>query len=1424
MVVRDEYFIRLLKTAPAKRSDVELRYISYFLQTLTAVNHASQTALHALSRSVYYDCRDRGSLVYNASDVATCWYILLSGAICRDTPNGLVSGWPEQSFGMEVTEDGKRGYACYAMEFSEFIVIDFPNRTICPYTNTEQVTSKFLRVSLQNSMRHSKNNMLLISPNSHKSSQNRAHQYYEQAKSSGAYLNLELMGEKKNSEFLPRVNSMSNRLSISSNGSSFMTSDGESSGSNTKLDELNHIYSQVVKPVRNLPSSVPFDEDYYSELVYYDSCFDELSILKKAPLDRSIDDVKLLADFLQHFTVFSGMSNEMRLDFCHVMKYAHVEQKGTVILHNKEQLDSWCVVINGEVSNTKSDGTKRIFRTGQSFGLNHKVQTPQFHEGTMITLEKDCQFVAIPQKEYLEVIDKYSQYERIVCDGNRTVMITEAREITDSVDDESYVVKMGEPSRLITHLVEDHCSSETTYVEDFLLTYRTFINDPTLISEKLEKWYDDQNTVCMKERVTKAVFVWVGNHYIDFESHSNLSYFLEKFYDKLVMEGKSKETSKLARICGRKGNVRKVELDSLLRKDGLPFNLTTPLGGKGSFIKTFKMKVEGLKVGDQIIAVNNKNVETFGFKEVMDVIFSHEYCWLTVKHNILGMKRIIAKQNSLNIESELCSSLVSSWANSPEIPRRAESVRAPVTNIFMDTQKPRFQKNKLKKMAKRFTFFPPNPLTKMLTNSTSNPDVSSIGNGSKLEEGSDFALKIYTIDQNYKYLSFSELTSIRHIVCKAVEAFELGNPERFVICHVEVNANGMVKQTRLADQHNKDLTDRIRPATRFYIKQMDQSERLLPTESIVDLQKEACVQFLDLKPLELAIQLTLRDLQMVQKISSHQYIEMLWKLPPLNCKYQSYTAIDDFVNLSNKELFWVVHTVCGEKSTSRRAKIIKRFIKIAKFCRELRNFNSMFAILSGLGHISVSRLETTWDKVSSRDHKLKSVLDEVLDPSRNMSRYRNLLSAYKGSSPVIPIFPIFMKDLTVYHLGNESKIDNLINFEKLRLISREIKCFYTSISSHPDRDFLKSLTAKPNRIPPTPAAKTYEENSVECSKSSNDVSVIFGATSKNGLLHKSRKSILSLNNPKKIYEELLMCKRVEQYIKNLEILTNEEELRKLSETCEPSEVDVDLEALMPPPPLLHLESTSSNGKIEEHNVSDNTSALSQDQLSNYDILSLSSGGSSSANERSSVKEPRRQLERPVSQLYDVVAPSEDTMLKQMLRNGSESPGSYVFRNKSQGRSSITSVSSSSSWLSTRSSSGTRADDKQMRIPSTPVFAINKPISVAMKPTPASAISPNRLLFKNSYEPHMTEIIPRNASKSPVSLRGSTPQIGFARNLSLVSTHSIPETSSKKGISSSSAMNTNLAATPSIQSMSINSANSSPDPAPSFWPHDSSLNL
>ena len=41
--------------------------------------------------------------------------------------------------------------------------------------------------------------------------------------------------------------------------------------------------------------------------------------------------------------------------------------------------------------------------------------------------------------------------------------------------------------------------------------------------------------------------------------------------------------------------------------------------------------------------------------------------------------------------------------------------------------------------------------------------------------------------------------------------------------------------------------------------------------------------------------------------------------------------------------------------------------------------------------------------------------------------------------PFIPIYPMVNKDLTFTHLGNETEIEGLINFEKLRMLAKEVR-------------------------------------------------------------------------------------------------------------------------------------------------------------------------------------------------------------------------------------------------------------------------------------------------------------------------------------------------------------------------------------------------
>lgn len=49
------------------------------------------------------------------------------------------------------------------------------------------------------------------------------------------------------------------------------------------------------------------------------------------------------------------------------------------------------------------------------------------------------------------------------------------------------------PERLIMHLIEEHSIVDPTYIEDFLLTYRTFLSSPLEVGDKLLEWFQVDN-------------------------------------------------------------------------------------------------------------------------------------------------------------------------------------------------------------------------------------------------------------------------------------------------------------------------------------------------------------------------------------------------------------------------------------------------------------------------------------------------------------------------------------------------------------------------------------------------------------------------------------------------------------------------------------------------------------------------------------------------------------------------------------------------------------------------------------------------------------------------------------------------------------------------------------------------------------------
>ena len=89
-------------------------------------------------------------------------------------------------------------------------------------------------------------------------------------------------------------------------------------------------------------------------------------------------------------------------------------------------------------------------------------------------------------------------------------------------------------TKLLNLLVDNNqLNDDPNFVQDFLLTYRTFIQDPTAITKKLFEIFNNNGDFICSEHITRVILTWVNNHYNDFESNQKLHEFLETFDEHL---------------------------------------------------------------------------------------------------------------------------------------------------------------------------------------------------------------------------------------------------------------------------------------------------------------------------------------------------------------------------------------------------------------------------------------------------------------------------------------------------------------------------------------------------------------------------------------------------------------------------------------------------------------------------------------------------------------------------------------------------------------------------------------------------------------------------------------------------------------------------------------------------------------------------
>uniref|UniRef100_UPI00358EF76C rap guanine nucleotide exchange factor 2-like isoform X2 n=1 Tax=Myxine glutinosa TaxID=7769 RepID=UPI00358EF76C len=1128
-------FRHALCKRPAERTTQDLELIYFYLHGMEALSNLRELQLRSLCKRVRYEQNDANHILYDHDKPSSCWYILLSGSVFIDGSMFL----PRSSFGKRAVGSVQRGTECVLLEPSEMIVVD--------YAEDGEDT-----LNWPTSLRQSRRRFRMINP---RGERHTIIDDIENGSSPTPGLGSISSSSHPSSLTTPLPSSLQSMLpeelsklhlgecrhrtagSLASETESSSLSDIFQAGSEASDMDLSGLTETVVD------SDEDDEEDGEQTSVSLSSRDLIRDCMEKDPVDRTDDDIEQLLDFMQQFPAFANMTMSVRRELCSVMVFAVVDQAGTTVLRNEEELDSWCVIVNGAVEIVERDGRMKALGMGNGFGVTPSL-TKQYMIGDMQTKVDDCQFVCVTQQDYCRILNKVERNMQRVEEEGEVVLVKEHRELDRTGTRKGHIVIKGTPDRLINHLVEEHSVVDPTYVEDFLLTWRTFLPNGLPVGHKLLTWFHDTS---LRDKVTRVVLLWVCNHFSDFESDPKLMCLLENFESCLGREKMMGHLQLLNIACSTKARLRNVTLLRSSRESPLEFELAG--GNEAIYVSKLKpgSKAEecGLQRGDQIIEVNGSSFENISVNKAEDLLKKSTHLSLSVKNGLLSYKTMCYRQEECNNTSPVHKPRINSKRYS--IPDLTAVEPLPCSDTERKSNS--LTKNKLfKLMAKsRINLLPPKPNNDVTMTqddsilamkptkhgpmpqpstaglSSSNPDLvqchQSVPGSSP--EFADQVVRVYRADQSSRYVLMSRESTARDVVVAALREFQLQEPpDGYCLCEVSVTPAGLIKQSRLPDSMVR-LAEKIQLNARYYLKNVRQTETLCSDEDAQELQKEAQTSLLHLSSAELAAQLSVRDFQSFAAIPTTEYVEDVFRLPNATTPH-----LRHFEQLLNQETFWVPSALLREGSAVKRAKVVKHFLKVAMYCRENKNFNSMFAIISGLSHSSVTRLRHTWDKLPSKYEKLFQDLQGLFDPTRNMAKYRAELSSSNLQPPIIPLFPVVKKDLTFIHEGNDSYVDGLVNFEKLRMIAKEVRGVGR----------LAAATQEPFM---------FRQRSL--SQGSAGVGSLDPAL---GGGHKKRHRRSSFLNPKKLYEEALMARRVRQYLAGLSVERDEDQLLSLSLKCE----------------------------------------------------------------------------------------------------------------------------------------------------------------------------------------------------------------------------------------------------------------------------------
>ncbi|KAM7407442.1 hypothetical protein PAMA_003255 [Pampus argenteus] len=296
-----------------------------------------------------------------------------------------------------------------------------------------------------------------------------------------------------------------------------------------------------------------------------------------------------------------------------------------------------------------------------------------------------------------------------------------------------------------------------------------------------------------------------------------------------------------------------------------------------------------------------------------------------------------------------------------------------------------------------------------------------------IKSNDEILLKVFCCDHTYTTIRSPVAASVREVISAVAD--KLGSAEDLLLVNLSSAGEKVVFKP-----NDISVFSTLTINGRLFACRGDQLDSLTPLPEQEGPSSGSLASFELMSSKDVAYHMTSYDWELFHCV--HE-LELIYHTFGRKNVKKTTVNLDLFLRRFNEIQFWVITEICLCSQLSKRVQLLKKFIKIATHCKDYRNLNTFFAIVMGLSNPAVSRLSQTWEKLPSKFKRFYGEFENLMDPSRNHRAYR--LTVAKLEPPIIPFMPLLIKDMTFTHEGNKTVIDNLINFEKMRMIANTVK-------------------------------------------------------------------------------------------------------------------------------------------------------------------------------------------------------------------------------------------------------------------------------------------------------------------------------------------------------------------------------------------------